>query len=278
MAPPAPQYTVRWAHSDRHRQRRDTDGPPHAIVLHTSEQMFPTTGTAESLASAIAGPKTPIPGTNPVKYNVASYHWCDDLDSIVHMVRVLDVDGRDDIAHHAPPNWHGEAICLTGRAARDWTGTDDNNDSDPRDVDDWPQLRLTAKLTAWRLFRRGWPPVKLTVPEFQAGKRGVCDHHTVSLAFKLTDHTDVGLGFPWLWFMEEVRRHLATPDDLEDEMLKRVVAVRQSTGWEAELAMEMTGFPDTAARDGFMRTHQDAKKVVLSDADYDTLARVFLAL
>ena len=186
MAVPPPIFSSSPVHPERGRDYRSNEPPPHVLVIHTSEQPSATTSTAEALARFIAGPPT---GTEP-NLNISSYHWCVDLDSIVHMQWVLDLNGRNKIAYHAPPNWRGEGICITGRAARDWTGTNDG-------VDDWPELELTAHLAAWRCEARGWPVRRLTPQQIIAGEKGICGHIDMTNAFHQSDHTDPGVGFPW---------------------------------------------------------------------------------
>lgn len=180
---------VSWpVHPQRTRPRRPGEGPAHVLVIHTSEQLYPTSRSAEDLARAIGSPPVTVNGHT----NQASYHWAVDLDSIAALVP------PDDIAYHAPPNWHGEAICFTGRAGRDWTGLTDA-------VDDFPELELAARLAAWRCVARGWPVRRLTVAQLQAGERGICGHVDISAAFHQTDHTDPGVGFPWAMFLALVQ-------------------------------------------------------------------------
>lgn len=206
---------VSWpVHPTRTRARRPDEGRPHLFVVHTSEQPKATTSSAEALARFVGTPRTVDPKTGKT-INTASYHWGVDLDTIAAMVP------PDDIAYHAPPNWRGEGCCLTGAAARDWTGTTD-------DVDDWPELRLAARLTAVRCLARGWPIRWLTPDLIRAGEAGICGHVDVNHAFGLSDHTDPGVGFPRDAFLELVRAavHDLTTDPTEDPMQSTARLVR----------------------------------------------------
>lgn len=253
---------ISWpVHPQRTRKRRPGEGAAHVLVLHTSEQPAATVATAEQLARFIGAPPTPRPGG----VNQASYHWAVDLDSIAAMVP------PDDIAYHAPPNWHGEAICLTGRAARDWTGTSDG-------VDDWPELRLAATLAGRRCWARGWPVRRLTVAQLQAGQTGICGHVDISAAFKQTDHTDPGVGFPWPAFLELVQRELdrlnAITTPVEEELMYLSVFVKGDPARaEALVAIDgagvtMVGYNSTVDRDRIVAATK-ATLVEVSAGQYD---------
>lgn len=190
--PNVPPHTTWPVHPERTRARRPDEGPPHVLVVHTSEQSSNAAGTAVALARFIGAPATRDSAGKVT--NRASYHWC--VDS-VQVCRLVSSDG---IAYHAPPNWRGESVCLTGRAGRDWTA-----------LENATQLDLAAQLIAWRLSVRGWPARLLTVDQVRAGATGLCGHDTISAAFAQTDHTDPGRGFPWRWLIDRVQQLLAPP-------------------------------------------------------------------
>lgn len=195
-------------HPERTRARRPGEQPAHVLVIHTSEQNSNGTETAENLARMIGSPASRTPDGTIV--NQASYHWAVDTDSIAQLV------DPTAIAYHAPPNWRGESICLTGRAGRDWTNPA---------ADD--QLDLAARLAAIRLLILGWPAEVLTSAELQAGANGMCGHVGISAAFRKTDHTDPGVTFPWSAFIGAIEHHqhnLVTqaPGDTEMTTARRV--------------------------------------------------------
>ena len=45
------------------------------------------------------------------------------------------------------------------------------------------------------------PKQRLTVDELKAGKKGICGHIDVHLAFHQTSHSDPGPNFPWKEFL-----------------------------------------------------------------------------
>lgn len=70
------------------------------------------------------------------------------------------------------------------------------------------QLELGAAVVADWCRRYSIPVVKLSAEEVRAGKRGICGHGDVSAAWKESDHTDPGVGFPWDVFLEKVKRRV----------------------------------------------------------------------
>lgn len=196
---------VSWpVHPTRTRRRRQNEARPFLFVVHTSEQPAATSTSAENLARAVGQPATLA--------NVASYHWGVDLDSIAALVP------PPDIAFHAPPNWTGEGMCITGRALRDWTGTTDA-------VDDWPELRLAARLTAVRCLTLGLPVRHVGPDEIRRLEPGICGHVDVSKAFGKSDHFDPGPAFPWPAFLDLVHQAVTdlTPQETNDMTTARLV-------------------------------------------------------
>lgn len=183
-----------------------TKGPVRVVVVHSMEA--PEKGTtAESVAAYFARGE-----------RVASAHYCIDADSIAQCVREADV------AYHAPgANHDGIGLEHAGYARQtreEWL--------DPYGK---AMLALSAKLAAEVAGRYGIPALLLSVADLKAGKRGFCSHHTVSLAYRRSSHTDPGTGFPWDWYLravhEEMRRKewdaMATMEEVK-AALREVIA------------------------------------------------------
>ena len=109
------------------------------------------------------------------------------------------------IGYHAPPNTGslGFELCdpQKGSSAR-W-----------RDADHEAMLRRAAAVVRARAKHWEIPLVKLTAADLRAGRKGICGHADVSAAFRQTDHTDPGTGFPWAHFMNLAK---GEDDDMPD--------------------------------------------------------------
>jgi len=123
---------------------------------------------------------------------VASAHVCVDNDSAVRCVP------DSDTAYAAPgANADGLQLEIAGymRQTREqW-------------LDDYSRaaLKQAAKVTADWCKKYKIPAVRLTRAELKAGKRGITSHADVSAVYKKSDHTDPGPGFPWDFFLAEVK-------------------------------------------------------------------------
>jgi N-acetyl-anhydromuramyl-L-alanine amidase AmpD len=165
---------TRFIQAKNYTKANRTSADIQVIVIHTAETPETAT-TAEAIASWAAGSQAPQ----------ASWHYGVDSDSIVQSVRDADV------AWHAKQaNRVGIGIEHAGRAAQSATQWDD----------DYSQavLARSARLTASLCQKHSIPPRKLTPEELLAGKRGICGHYDVTLAYKTKGgHTDPGPQFPW---------------------------------------------------------------------------------
>lgn len=96
-------------------------------------------------------------------------------------------DSRQAWAAMSAGNRIGLHICIEGYAR--WTRADwlakgrDGLEGMARDIAHWANTYAI-------------PLVKLGPADVKAGRKGVCTHHDISLAFRETDHTDPGPGFP----------------------------------------------------------------------------------
>lgn len=174
-------------------------GPILGIVIHDEE--FPEgVNSAEQIAAFFHNqPKNQASDSsvsNPVvSSGGSSAHYTHDSDSSVQCVK------DEDTAWDAPPN--------TG-----WPHLGHEHDGFAKQTrEEWldehgrKMLRRSAKLTAKQSARSGIPVRRLTVAQLQAKEKGFAGHVDVSLAFKMTTHSDPGGGFPWDWYLTRVRRY-----------------------------------------------------------------------
>jgi N-acetyl-anhydromuramyl-L-alanine amidase AmpD len=156
------------------------------LVIHAMEAIEKP-GTAEAVARWFAGPDAPQ----------ASAHYC--LDNLETFQCVRD----QDVAWHAPGANHNglgfEHAGYSKQSAAEW------DDPYSRAL-----LWRSARLLADKCAEYDIPPVWLSPADLLAGKRGITSHWNVSLAFRRSDHTDPGPGFPAQRYVTWVRRVLAT--------------------------------------------------------------------
>lgn len=166
------------------------------IVIHGT--VSPTVkGGARAVARYFQSPKTG-----------GSAHYVVDPGEIVQCVK------EGTVAYHAPPNTGSIGIELCdpqkGSAAR-WG--DSGHEA---------MLKLAARLTREIAARHGIPLKRLSVADLKAGRKGICGHVDVSNAFRKTDHSDPGTGFPWAHFMDLVTGTSA-PQPQQEDTLQPVV-------------------------------------------------------
>lgn len=158
------------------------------VVIHSMEAPEKP-ATAENVARWFAGPSAPK----------ASAHYCVDQDSIVQGVL------ERDVAWAAPgANHDGIQVELAGYARQtrsDWF------DPPSRAMLERQVVPLVADICR----RHRIPAVWLTATDLQAGAKGITSHVNVSRAFRRSDHTDPGAGFPHDWLIAQVRELLEPP-------------------------------------------------------------------
>ena len=163
------------------------------IVLHSMEGGESST-RAERSARWFAGlnPNFPAPR--------ASAHYGVDSDSIVGMVK------ERDVAWAAPgANRLGVHIEHAGRSRR--------TEAQWRDGFAEPMLMRSAWLAARIALRWNMPVDFVGRDALKLGRRGITTHNEVTQAFNKSTHTDPGVNFPMVWYLELVHeaRSLLSP-------------------------------------------------------------------
>jgi hypothetical protein len=175
-------------HDTRHGPIK-TSGPNLWIVIHTSEGAE-LTGSAEQLGLFMGTPAT--------KTNVASYQEVFDTDQVIPAV-------PHNVVSYAAAGGNAQGIhgCFPGKAGQT--------------REQWLDLNSRAMIrqcAAWCIDvsrEQNIPLTRIYSGDLIAGRRGICDHHQVSLAFKRSTHTDVGPGFPWDVLFSDIEELLTPP-------------------------------------------------------------------
>ena len=177
IEPPAPPYIgpPSWHGSKTNR-------PINRIVMHCTVGQEPGVKGA-ARATVAMSKRTSRP---------SSYHY------IVDSAETLQYVYDSWVAYHAPPNQRSigvELCCSLANEGRDhWQRADHQ-----------AMLKRAAALVAQLCLAYDVPITGLSAAELRAGKRGICGHHDVTLAWHQTTHTDPERYFPWGQFLGLVR-------------------------------------------------------------------------
>ena len=153
--------------------------------------------------------------------NVARYFQSSTSGGLAHFVvdpgEVIQCCKEDTACWHAPPNKGsiGVELCdwQSGSSAR-WL-----------DSDHTAMLQHAAGLVADLCKRYSIPVRKISAADLTAGRSGICGHADVSQAFRQSDHTDPGAGFPWPKFISMVQAATRPPVHAVATALTKVVTV-----------------------------------------------------
>lgn len=185
------------------------------ILIHTME--FPEKGdAAEDVAKFFARPATK-----------ASAHFCIDSDSAVQCVNLKDVAWAAPGANH-----DGVQLEHAGFARQS-----------PADWDDMysrKMLARSAKIAASVVTEYDLPVTFLRAPDLAAGRRGISTHAEVSKAFRLSDHTDPGVGFPIQRYLAQILDALDRPPvDPPKTKPSPPILHKGDTGWRVKQAQKL---------------------------------------
>ena len=183
------------------------------IVIHTNEagpygyHKFP--GTAESLGKYLS--------RSDVQ---ASYHLA--VDRNADVCRMLSDEDRAWAAGGIANN-EGYHICALGWSAQsreEWL--------------DFPQQleQIGREIARW-CKQEGIPANKLDPNQLKNGEWGICGHGDTAIAWRQTDHTDPGDGFPYDYVIDVARRELGVNQG-EDNMGAADEVVTQFMGPERQ--------------------------------------------
>lgn len=183
-------------HEDRHGPVK-TKGPNRLLTIHTSEGSEGI-NSAEHLIAYMSQPgDRPLP--NGGVYG-SSYQVVLDTDRWIQAV-------PDNVVAYsaAGGNHDGIHICFPGVARQPrsaWL------DAVSRAYIFQAALCLVAKSG-----QHGIPLTRLSPDQVRSDAWGVCDHYAITLAYGLSDHTDVGPFFPWDVLFADINAILNPEED-----------------------------------------------------------------
>jgi hypothetical protein len=215
----APRVTV---HPDRYGANRSAQKPMVKwLILHTSEQSgAEDVNDAEDLAAFMRRPGD-RPGSNgPFG---ASYHGVTDTNRVIPCT-------EDHLVAYAAggANQYGLHLCLPVRInPRSLDDPDANYTREEwLDAGSRPYIRQAAEWIVDKARVHNIPLHRITESEMAAGRSGFCDHWTASKAFKKSDHTDVGLAFPWDVLWSDIIAIVNPPQPPEEDEMIRAAIIR----------------------------------------------------
>lgn len=203
-----------FVHPDRYGAVK-TQGDDLWFVLHTTEGSEGD-NSAEGLAAMLARPGDRPNGRGG--FYGSSYHAITDTDRIIPAVPYTRV------AYSAGGgNARGRHLVIPGSAGQtraQWL--------DP------VSRAYIAQAAAWAVDQGvGWlfRTHRLTVAEVQTQRlHGLCDHDTISKAFRKSDHWDVGPHFPWDVLYADIAGHI-TPTEPNRRVIDMYVFRLQEKRW-----------------------------------------------
>ena len=170
-------------HPDRIGADRSKQFPlVNYLILHTSEQSgLEDPNDAEDLGKFLSSPGD-RPKSGGGKYG-SSYHGITDTDHIKPCV-------PDTFVAYAAGggNRFGLHLCFPVKAQSREQWLEGESRLYIRQGAEW----IVDKARQYRI-----PLTRITSSQMMSGAIGYADHYSVSLAFKQSNHTDVGFGFPW---------------------------------------------------------------------------------
>lgn len=179
------------------------------LVQHDMEAPEDIT-TAENLAAWAAGPNAAQ----------SSWHYGIDPDSIVQSVLDKDVAWAAPGANH--DGLHFEHAGYARQTRDEWL------DPASRAI-----LDRSIELQIEKAQEYAIPVTRLTPAELLQGRRGLTGHRDVSAAFKRSDHTDPGAGFPWDYLIDGILEGVRL--DHTPEPAKEFVALLEGDkGWRVK--------------------------------------------
>ncbi len=192
--------TTYFVHPDRY-SRSKVVLRKLGVIIHTSESGV---DSLPALLRLVASPgNRPVEGSNPPRMYGSSYNAFAN-----HEGKYLDILGPDCGPFAAPPcNKDRLHICMPGWSR--WVRTD------------WLAPKQMAQITGVAQFivdksrLHGFPTVKITPAQLEAGAKGYCSHSDVTYGFHISGgHTDPGPNFPWDVLDAEVNRILNEGNDM----------------------------------------------------------------
>lgn len=173
--------------------------PPTLIVLHSTEdgRTAGSTGETEGAAVACAKGFTKLNRAGGTKASAAHYSVDDKViaQSAPDTVRLI----------HAPNKGNSRGVGIEHCGSALYC------------TDEWldgiglQQMHISAWLTAELCHRHRIPARYLTPSEVVNGAAGICSHHDISVGDKIEGgHWDPGPNFPYLFYLQLVRKKLAT--------------------------------------------------------------------
>jgi hypothetical protein len=180
-------------HPDRY-SRTGVSVRKNRVVIHTAESSEGSRVEDVLINFMGAAGNLTVPGSNPPRVFGAAYTAIPD--SAKGTYREAYDAARLGVYAQGGANKDSWSFCIPGRASQtraEWL------DGYSREC-----IRIAARYTVDKCRQDDIPLERKSWQQIAAGERGYCDHYTISLAFKKSDHTDVGPNFPWDVFAADI--------------------------------------------------------------------------